>query len=249
MFGWFRKPRPLPQATIPPGTRVYVIGDIHGCIDELDALQALIRQDLFLTQADQNLIIYLGDYVDRGPASAEVLDRLIAHPLQNTTPIHLKGNHEAMMAAFLERPEEVGPKWFAIGGAATVASYGVPWRGGMELSRLAEDLAERVPQSHRDFLNSLETYYRLGDYFFVHAGIRPGVPLARQAEADLLWIRNPFLGSKISHGAVVVHGHTPVPAPEELSNRIAIDTGACFTGVLTCLVLEGRQRRYLATNS
>lgn len=249
MLGWLRKPQQPSTPTVPPGMRLYVVGDIHGCVEQLDALHELIRRDLFLTQAEENLIVYLGDYIDRGPASADVLDRLIAQPLENLTAIHLKGNHEAMMAAFLERPEEVGPKWFSIGGAATVASYGLPWRGGQELPRLAEDLIERLPDAHRDFLDSLVTQYSVGDFFFVHAGVRPGVPLARQSETDLLWIRSPFLGSKISHGAVIVHGHTPVSEPEEFPNRIAIDTGAFFTGVLTCLVLEAGQRRYLATNS
>jgi serine/threonine protein phosphatase 1 len=229
--------------------RIYAVGDIHGCVDQLDALHDLIRRDLILTQVRENLIVYLGDYIDRGPASAEVLDRLIHHPLPDVTPIHLKGNHEAMMSAFFEQPEEVGSKWFAIGGAATVASYGLPWRGGQELPRLAEDLAERVPQAHRDFLAALPTQHQVGDYFFAHAGVRPGVPLSRQTETDLLWIRGSFLKSKVSHGAVVVHGHTPVAEPEEFPNRIGIDTGAFFTGVLTCLVLEAGQRRYLATAS
>jgi len=249
MLGWLRKPPRLPAPAVPAGMRVYAIGDIHGCVDQLDALHEKIRHDLFLTRAEENLIIYLGDYIDRGPASADVFARLVGNPLENVTAIHLKGNHEAMMAAFFEQPEAVGPKWFAIGGAATVASYGLPWRGGQELPRLAEDLAEALPQSHHDFLDSLETRHQVGDYLFVHAGVRPGVPLARQAETDLLWIRSPFLGSKVSHGAVVVHGHTPVTRPEEFPNRIAIDTGAFFTGVLTCLVLEAGQRRYLATSS
>ena len=247
MLGWLRRPRQSPEPTIPAGMRIYAVGDIHGCLDQLDAMHELIRRDLFLTQARENLIIYLGDYIDRGPASAAVLDRLIDNPLESVTAVHLKGNHEAMFAAFLRQPEEVGPKWFAIGGAATVASYGLPWRGGHELPRLAEELAECMPQSHHDFLNSLPTQYRVGDFFFVHAGIRPGVPLSRQSETDLLWIRSPFLNSTTSHGAVVVHGHTPVPHPEEFPNRIGIDTGAFFTGVLTCLVLEPGRRRYLAT--
>ncbi|HEV2678759.1 MAG TPA: metallophosphoesterase family protein [Aliidongia sp.] len=249
MFGWRRGHKQLTKPEVPEGLRLYVIGDIHGCVEPLDALHELIRHDLILTQAKEHLIVYLGDYIDRGPSSADVLDRLIDNPLDNVTAIHLKGNHEAMMMAFFEQPEEVGPKWFAIGGAATVASYGLPWRGGQELPRLAQDLSDRLPKSHHDFLDSLVTQHRLGDFFFVHAGVRPGVPLARQREMDLLWIRSPFLGSKISHGAVVVHGHTPVSQPEEFPNRIAIDTGAFFTGVLTCLVLEAGQRRYLATNS
>jgi len=248
MFAWQRRLLRPSEPVILEGLRAYVVADIHGCVGLLDALHNLIRCDLDWARPAENCIIYLGDYIDRGPASAEVISRLVDHPLGNVPAVYLKGNHEAMMAAFLEEPEKVGPKWFAIGGAATVASYGLPWRGGQELPRLAQELAERLPPAHREFLATLVTQHRLGDYLFVHAGVRPGVSLARQAEADLLWIRAPFLGSKIYHGAVVVHGHTPVPQPEEFPNRIGIDTGAFFTGVLTCLVLEGAQRRYLATD-
>jgi serine/threonine protein phosphatase 1 len=228
--------------------RIYVVGDIHGCVDLLDDLHERIRNDLDRVQPAESQIIYLGDYVDRGPASADVIGRLLASPLKDMPAIHLKGNHEAMMMAFLKKPEQVGPKWFAIGGATTVASYGLPWRGGDDLPRLAQELAERLPTAHHDFLASLTPQYRVGEFIFVHAGVRPGVPLDHQVEADLLWIREPFLGSKAYHGAVVVHGHTPISRPEEFVNRISIDTGAFFTGILTCLVLEGAQRRYLATS-
>jgi serine/threonine protein phosphatase 1 len=224
------------------------VGDVHGRIDLLDELHELIRSDLDRARPAEARIVYLGDYIDRGPDSAAVIDRLANHPLADVSAVHLKGNHEAMMVAFMSNPE-IGPKWFAIGGAATVASYGLPWHGAHELPRLARELAERLPRTHGAFLSTLAIRHRIGDYLFVHAGVRPGVPLDRQAESDLLWIREPFLRSNAHHGAVVVHGHTPVEYPEERENRIGIDTGAVFTGVLTCLVLEGRERRFLATNS
>jgi serine/threonine protein phosphatase 1 len=247
MFFWRRKPA-LVRPSVPKGLRLYAVGDIHGRLDLLDRLHARILDDLKTTREARARIIYLGDYVDRGPDSAAVIDRLLERPLGDVETVCLKGNHEAMMLDFLARPE-IGAKWFAIGAAATVASYGLPWRGGIELSRTASELAEHLPDRHRAFLESLEMQHRSGDFLFVHAGIRPGRPLDRQMDDDLLWIRQPFLDSRADHGMVVVHGHTPVDRPDERSNRIGIDTGAVFTDVLTCLVLEGETRRYLATDA
>ena len=190
--------------------------------------------------------IFLGDYIDRGPNSREVIDRLIARSRVRET-IFLKGNHETYLAGFLDQPAMLG-EWRQIGGLETLMSYGMQPSLRMEPDeqiRLAAAFKRVLPESHRLFLNSLSTSLSGGDYFFVHAGIRPGVPLAEQRDEDLLWIREDFLLCEESFGRVIVHGHSPVPEPEMRPNRINIDTGAYATGRLTCLVLEEEDRHFL----
>ncbi len=234
----------MPAAT--HSSRIYAIGDIHGRLDLLMRLQDKIRADAARSRARRRVIVYLGDYVDRGPDSQAVVEHLAQNPLEGFETVHLKGNHEDMMLRFLAG-EPVARIWFMNGGMETLRSYGVT--GLVEdlpaIARAA--LARGVPEGHRQFLGGLALSHTEGDYLFVHAGIRPGVPLARQGEADLLWIREEFLDSDASHGKVVVHGHTISPRPEVRANRIGIDTGAFMTGRLTALVLEEDDASFLAT--
>jgi serine/threonine protein phosphatase 1 len=225
---------------------VYAVGDIHGRLDLLDALLARIDADLEGHAAEKSLQVFLGDYIDRGEASAQVVDRLIRRG--ETTPmVCLKGNHEACLLDFLEDPEILGA-WARNGGLTTLLSYGIepgldPDQGTR--ASLSAMLAETMPASHSHFLTTLPLTFTCGDYFFVHAGVRPGRSLARQREEDLLWIRDAFLSHEAPFERIIVHGHTPVMEPQVRANRINIDTGAYATGRLTCLRLEGEDIRIL----
>lgn len=230
--------------SVPPGVRVYAIGDIHGLAGLLDRLHAAILADIE-GYGGVPLVIYLGDYVDRGDDSAGVLDRLAAGALPGCRCRYLCGNHEATMLDFLKDPT-ANLGWLKFGGIETLASYGVDVTGTDRPERLAAALAARLPAAHRRFLLELETQVIVGDYCFVHAGIRPGRPLDRQDPADLLWIREPFLSSEAWHGKRIVHGHTIVDQPDIWPNRIGIDTGAYAGGALTCLVLEDADCRFLS---
>ncbi|MCW5771168.1 MAG: serine/threonine protein phosphatase [Rhodospirillaceae bacterium] len=239
------------QPRVPQGARVYAVGDVHGRIDLLRALEAQIVADA-ASRAERcrNLLVYLGDYVDRGPNSKRVVDTLVDRPLPGFERFHLMGNHEAFLIEFLN-DLEAGPGWFFNGGLATLASYGVKIGKNDELSyetlrRVQEEFRRKLPQSHLDFYTNLDFSRVEGDFFFVHAGIRPGVPLDNQTDEDMLWIREEFLGCDDDFGKVVVHGHTISWEPEVKCNRIGIDTGAFASGVLTALVLEGREQDFLA---
>ena len=237
------------EPSTPPDTRIYAIGDVHGRADLLDKLQSRIARDADRAQETRKVVVYLGDYVDRGPDSAGVIDRLIDGPLADLEQVFLMGNHEDFFLQFLEDPD-VGALWVRNGGDATLASYGLDGAaecGAKDMAALSRSLHDTLPDRHLEFLKGLSVSHREGDYFFVHAGIRPGVPLDRQSEEDLLWIRAPFLGSPDERDVVVVHGHTPVEAPEVHSNRIAVDTGAVWSGRLTAAVLRGRCKRFLHT--
>jgi len=228
--------------------RTYVIGDIHGRSDLLDQIVEEIKRDLERSPVAEGLTVTLGDYVDRGPDSRGVLDRLARNPFP-TRYIALKGNHEALFEAFLRDPT-VASQWRRWGGLETLHSYGVPVAQvmvGKGFEEASSALRQSVPQEHFRFLGSLRFSLSLGDYFLCHAGVRPGIPLEHQQPEDLLWIREEFLNSRMSFGKVVVHGHTPTASPEVLPTRINIDTGAFATGRLTCLVLEGESRRFLST--
>jgi len=235
--------RPPPR--VPEGTRVYAIGDIHGRADLLDRLHALIEADFRANPVSEVRLVYLGDYVDRGPDSAGVIERLITGPLIGEAKL-LSGNHEQMLLHFLE-DEASGVAWWQLGGLETLRSYGAIDGRMRPETGLAQELKSKLPAEHLTFIQGLEKTATFGDYFFCHAGVRPGVPLESQREDDLLSIRGEFLSSTADFGKVVVHGHTPVAEPEFKSNRINIDTGAYSTGRLTCLVLEGTERRLLVT--
>ena len=231
----------------PPDLGVYAVGDIHGRADLLDALLAAIRADGAANL--RNLLVCLGDYVDRGPASAAVVERLSRFHAGDFALVPLKGNHEHLMLQFLADPDEGGP-WLANGGAATLASYGVEvgpgWLERFRYEALRDALARALPTHHRRFLDTLAIRHAVGDYLFVHAGIRPGIALDHQDAHDLIWIRGPFLRATEWLGALVVHGHTIAPAPELKTNRIGIDTGAFMTGRLTALAITGTRVRLLS---
>jgi serine/threonine protein phosphatase 1 len=236
---------------VPTGHRVYAIGDIHGRADLLAQLHRQIREDAANAAAGiKKTIIYLGDYVDRGLDTMGVIDLLLTTPMDDFETVHLKGNHEDALLRFLEDLSN-GPNWFAIGGDATVLSYGIRIPTGLTATQHLEyvwkEFRARIPQNHLEFLSSLQLMYQTGDYVFVHAGVKPGVPLEQQDPEDLMWIRGEFLDSRRDHGKVVVHGHRIVSQPEIQTHRIGIDTGAFATNVLTCIVLEGVTQRFLST--
>jgi diadenosine tetraphosphatase ApaH/serine/threonine PP2A family protein phosphatase len=230
-------------AALAASLRVYAVGDVHGCLERLQALHAAIAADLAERPIGHAVLIHLGDLVDRGPDSAGVVAFLArgAHPAGIAETTTLRGNHEALMLAALDAPEanDAARLWIVNGGADALHSWGVP--------RQAEpkDWAAYLPQAHVTYLRNRPLSRRIGGYLFVHAGIRPGVPVEHQDPHDLLWIREPFLSSTADHGVVVVHGHTPRPAPEVRPNRIGIDTGAVMGGSLTCVVLEADRLGFL----
>ncbi len=239
-----------PAAAAPAGSRLYAVGDVHGRADLLEALLGEIAADGARHPAAEKRLIYLGDYVDRGPDSSAVIDLVLRVAPRGFSVVPLMGNHEEMMLRFLD-DIAVGRTWMMNGGDATLRSYGVEAPGmfsGTAAFRQAQQrFAERLPARHRSFLEALGVMRVEGDYLFVHAGLRPGVPLDEQQPEDLLWIRDEFLESTRDFGKVVVHGHTITLNPEFRPNRIGIDTGAYRSGQLTCLVLEGTKRQLLTT--
>lgn len=248
---WSRRRRvPAREPRVPVGTRVYAVGDIHGRQDLLIRLLEAIREDAASDPPDRRVLVYIGDYVDRGLESKAVIDLLLGDPMPGFESVFLKGNHEDWLLRFLADPA-VGHEWLPHGGLATLLSYGVVLpEGGSHhqlLRHARESLGCALPATHRAFLEALSLSHSEGDYLFVHAGIRPGIPVEAQDEQDLLWIRDPFISDGSDHGVVVVHGHSVSDAPEVLRNRIGIDTGAYATGRLACLVLEGAGRRFIST--
>lgn len=241
----------LDQAALPDGHRAYVIGDIHGRADLLSELLDRIGRDT-ASAATQDHLIYLGDFVDRGHQSRDVIDIVLAAEFPGVERVALMGNHEDAMMAFLDDPMS-GTDWLSFGGDATLLSYGVPMAAGVptaaRLKEAAQGLDEALPVPHRRFLAELEDWHVLGDYMFVHAGIDPNRSLKRQRPRDLRWIRQPFLGHTGLYEKIIVHGHNITDTPEFHSNRIGIDTGAYYSGCLTCLVLEGNERRVIQTGT
>ncbi len=233
---------------VPSGLRIYAVGDIHGRRDLLQSLARKVADDLRGGGFDEAITVFLGDYIDRGPDSAGVAELLSASEFP-TPIIPLRGNHEAELLRFLE-DEKVLENWRRYGGLETLVSYAVDVKAAMrgqgyDVARQA--LKHHLPPRHRIFFEQTRLYWSIGDYFFCHAGVRPGVPLARQSEQDLLWIRDEFNAFRGPFEKIIVHGHTPVREPEILPNRIGIDTGAYATGALTCLILEDRDRRFIST--
>jgi serine/threonine protein phosphatase 1 len=233
--GSFRVP-----AALPPGIRIYAIGDIHGRADLLRTMLETIEQHRSGCPIDRMILVFLGDYVDRGPSSREVLDLLVACGRRHES-VFLKGNHESLMWSFLQ-DSAVLDGWRTCGGLETLVSYGLrpsfnPNEG--DKRDLAEQFVRAVPTTHVKFLQSLQLFFICGEFLFVHAGIRPNLPLEKQKERDLLWIREEFLEYEKEFQFFVVHGHTPVREPEIRPNRLNIDTGAFATGRLTCIAIEG----------
>ena len=224
---------------------IYAIGDIHGQLAMLEDALALIERD---GGADAR-IVFLGDYVDRGPDSRGVLDLLSAGLSEGRNWICLKGNHDRMMEWYLDTPPRhdpymlVGYHWMheRIGGQETVASYGITRIDGRRMFELADEIRAQVPDHHLHFLRDLHLWHRAGEMFFAHAGIRPGVALDAQSETDLLWIRQEFHDDPRDHGALIVHGHTPIEAPQHFGNRVNLDSGAGYGRAITAAVFEDGQ--------
>jgi len=232
---------------VPADCRVYAIGDIHGRSDLLHRMIRIISRE----SADcskRTILVFIGDYVDRGPDSKDVIARLIELRHEFTTHF-LKGNHDQALLDFLREPNTYRT-WREFGAVETLLSYGVrpPLQDADSAFREVRDrFADALPSAHREFLQALPLSCELGDYFFAHAGVRPDIPLQDQRADDLLWIREEFLNSTANFGKVVVHGHTPVTAPVKRKNRVGIDTGAYYSGRLTAAVLDGETCRFLQT--
>jgi serine/threonine protein phosphatase 1 len=247
-LGRMFSPKGSNSPSIPEGIRAYAIGDVHGRLDLLNRLLGAISKDSAGFCGDR-ILIFLGDYVDRGPDSRGVLDLLLQIKPRDTDLHFLKGNHESALLQFLKDPGFFR-LWRRYGAMQCLQSYGVdvPLDEDDAAFEAARDaLVAALPEEHVQFLENLEVSFELGDYFFVHAGIRPGIPLHRQSEEDLLWIREEFLTSAMNFGKVIVHGHTPTLEPTVRANRIGLDTGAYTTDRLTCVVLERAERKFLQT--
>jgi serine/threonine protein phosphatase 1 len=227
---------------------IYAIGDVHGCLDLLTALEAAIIADAD-GRPGEKWIVMLGDYVDRGPKSAQVIDHLLRDPPPGFTRVTLCGNHEAAMLAFLDDPEPRS-SWLEFGGIETLASYGIAGplvhRGGSR--QLRDAVASYVPDEHRAFLAGLPISLETPAHLFVHAGVRPGIPWARQADEDLFWFRDDYSASFAEFGKLVIHGHTPLQDAFLSRTRIGIDTGAYLTGRLSAVrLLPGSEPTILST--
>ena len=234
------RPRPpVPKPQLPEGVRIYAISDIHGCAHLLRPMLRVIDADVARSRPRYAVEVFMGDYIDRGPDTRATLDVLVERSRRGNA-VFLKGNHEAFLVSVFEDPS-LFEDWIAVGGAQTLMSYGLP---PPDLKRdepasIMRDLIRAMPTEHLEFLDNLRLSFSCGDFFFVHAGVRPGVPLAEQTERDLLWIREDFLRSEQQFGKYIVHGHTPVRQPELLPNRTNIDTGAYATGNLTLMSIQG----------
>ena len=239
-----------PDPSLPDNTRVYCIGDIHGCYGLLRQLTARIEVDCH-GFTGRVVVIYLGDFIDRGAHSKQVVDFLIDRQQNGMEHVYLRGNHEQTLLSFLNEDASIARAWLTYGGIATLASYGVTVAkiptSAADFQQLQQQLREKLPTRHYQFFSKTKLAYSLGSYFFVHAGINPHYSLAKQLPEDLLQIREEFINAKKPFEKIIVHGHTISAEPELLSNRIGIDTGAYMSGVLTCLALEDNQQWLIQT--
>jgi serine/threonine protein phosphatase 1 len=236
-----RKPSP------PEGRRVFAVGDVHGRLDLLDALLEKIKA-YPRSASDKDVIVFLGDYIDRGAHSKGVIDRLLTLDLPGWDKVFVRGNHDQAILDFLRDPMSYRA-WRSYGAPETLLSYGVtPPRFDSEedILRARDALEKSLPEKHLSFFHGLEYKHEEGDYLFVHAGVRPGIRIEDQMAEDLMWIRDDFLHSNRDFGKVVVHGHTPTEKPVQRSNRIGLDTGAYVTGCLTAAVFEGETCKFLS---
>ncbi len=225
-----------------PGSRIYAIGDIHGCRAELDRLLAMIDADDAARGHADTTLIFLGDLVDRGPDSAGVIARLMTLAQERPRVRFLKGNHEELFLHALSGAKDALRMFCRVGGKETVLSYGVGRAeyDALDYPELAARMEALVPAEHRAFLDGFEDMIISGDYAFVHAGIRPDVPLDAQKPSDLRWIRDSFLDHRGAFPKMIVHGHTITPDVDRRANRIGVDTGAYASGKLTALGIEDR---------
>lgn len=238
------------QPSGPRGRRAYAIGDVHGCLDLLNRLLARIEAEIARGPKRKTSIIFLGDLIDRGEASAQVVERLRTYAPPGAKAHFIMGNHEEVLLRLVAGETELLPSWLRFGGAETLRSYGVDPATlvGMPPEAIRRRLRQAIPGEHIEFLKSFADSISFGGYLFVHAGIRPGIDLSEQSQTDLRWIREPFLGDTSDYGFVVVHGHTISNEVEVTDNRIGIDTGAYCTGTLSALAIEGPKRWLIQTS-
>lgn len=234
---------------VPEGLRIYAIGDIHGHIKLLEKLHAQIKIDIETSPVKEVVVVYLGDYIDRGFESKAVVELLLNTPLQADKTIYLRGNHEQrLLDAFHD--ENSIPAWMRVGGDAALLSYGVGLYGKKNVDILNK-FKEKIPQPHLDFFNKTQLSYAVGDYLFVHAGINPDIPFdvenLKEQKKDILRIRKKFLMCDTAFPYKIVFGHSIFKKVTDFGNKIAVDTGAYATGKLSCVVLEGAQVRSLCT--
>jgi serine/threonine protein phosphatase 1 len=240
-FPFFRQ-QATPTSSVPDGWRIYAIGDVHGCLDQFSRLLDAIAADLDRRPAKAHLI-FLGDLIDRGPDSAGVVARLLQDMLPGEQTTFLLGNHEEVLLDCYDGNVEACGPWLQFGGLQTLESYGLSRAEIIsQASTLPAALRDVIPVEHISFFRSFSDQVQVGDYLFVHAGIRPEVALDQQSVQDLRWIRSEFLDSSADYGPIVVHGHSIVPDIDVRQNRIAVDTGCYRTGMLTALVLEGTSK-------
>lgn len=238
----FASHRKRTRPSLPQGVRIYAVGDVHGRADLLEQVFNQIDAHVAVHPVGRPIALFVGDYVDRGPQSRRVLDQLLVRRQSHETVL-LKGNHETLMLEFLSNPATL-QSWSQLGGLETLMSYGLTPSLKADAAAqkdLAAALQLALPQSHLLLLSDLPSSFSCGDFFFVHAGVKPRIPLDQQRDEDLLWIRDEFLLCEEEFGKIVVHGHTPVPEVDVRANRINIDTGAYATGRLTCLVMQDEQ--------
>ena len=248
------KPRKLffgnSQPSGPKGHRAYAIGDVHGCLDLLNRLLARIEAEIAHGPKRKTSIVFLGDLIDRGEGSAQVVERLRTYSPPGATAHFIMGNHEEVLVRLMAGEIDLLKSWLRFGGAETLRSYGVDPAAlaGLPSQAVTQRLRQAIPPEHIDFLKSFADSVSFGGYLFVHAGIRPGIDLSEQSQTDLRWIREPFLGDTSDRGFIVVHGHTISNSVEVTSNRIGIDTGAYCTGTLSALAIEGPKRWLIQTS-
>lgn len=245
----FPKDGAAAEPGIPSGYRVYAIGDIHGRLDLLDDTLARIEADNEGRPHARNIVVFLGDLIDRGPSSAQVIERARTYRRPGLRTVFIIGNHEEVLLRLLRGESRFVRDWLKFGGAECARSYGISSTAlkRMDPGQAVKVLRHKIPKQDQEFLESFVDTFRIGSYLFVHAGVRPGVPLPEQKQSDLRWIRHPFLHSDDDHGFIVVHGHTIADQIDVRDNRIGLDTGAYRTGVLTAMGLEGHERWFLQT--
>ena len=239
----------LDHSVTPDNMRIYAIGDVHGYLALLESIHRKIRIDLDNNPIEQYKIVFLGDYIDRGPDSAGCVQFLLDLVAEDSDVICLKGNHEDKLEKYLATPLDVAESFFTYGGVECAMSYGVDMSGYKNTDEhnisICNQLLKNIPLEHRRFYSGLEKSVAFGDYYFTHAGVRPNVPLTEQSDDDLMWIRSEFISNDALYEKVIVHGHTPAYPMEIMPNRINADTCAYDTGVLSCIVLEGTSHRVM----
>lgn len=223
--------------SLPVAGHIYAIGDIHGCFPQFKNILEQIFEDA-QNLSGGKVIVTVGDYVDRGPFSYSAIEELLESPPEGFSRVWLRGNHEAMMLDACDTGSI--ESWLSVGGSETLASYGISADNLLAMNRKTRKqvMASFIPKTHIDFLRSMPLFVTVGDYLFVHAGVRPGVPLKRQKEQDLLWIREPFLSTDHGLPYTVVHGHTPGPEVVQTPYRIGLDTHAYAGGKLSAVRLS-----------